>query len=259
MYRRTTYDCGQVIDVQCYYPGNYGAPGKKRGKKQKRTPEDIARQNQTNRVLKVKRLIRCNFRKGDWHLTLNYRKGERPEMIEEAKSNLTKFLGAIRKELKKQDMTFRYIGVTEIGKKGQALHHHLIIEDLTIGGKSIVELVKTTWTYGNTFWSAMYEEGDFEQLASYIVKRETKVGSWGTYTRSRGNLKEPVKKTKMIHHKRWPEIPKKKGYELIKDSLYNGFNPVTGYPYQHYSMRKIQAGGRDERNDIYRDYDTRSG
>ena len=144
MYRRTTYDCGQVIDVQCYYPGNYGAPGKKRGKKQKRTPEDIARQNQTSRVLKVKRLIRCNFRKGDWHLTLNYRKGERPETIEEAKSNLTKFLGAIRKELKKQDMTFRYIGVTEIGKKGQALHHHLIIEDLTIGGKSIVELASKT-------------------------------------------------------------------------------------------------------------------
>lgn len=259
MYKKTTYDCGQVIDVQCYYPGNFGAPGKMRGKKQKRTPEDIERQNQTNRVLRVKRLIRCNFKKGDWHLTLNYRKGERPETAVEAKKNLAEFLGAIRKELKKHDRTFRYIGVTEIGKKGQALHHHLIIENMTVGDTNIVELVKNTWKRGNTFWSAMYEEGEFEQLANYIVKKETKVDSWRTYTRSRGNLKEPVKKSKIIHRKRWPEIPKKKGYELIKDSLYNGLNPVTGYPYQHYSMRKIERRSGNACNNLHRDNHTRSG
>lgn len=256
MYKRTTYDCGRVIDVQCYYPGNYGAPGMKRAIRQKRTPEDIARQNHTNRVNKVKRLIIMNFRDGDWHLTLNYRKGERPETIEEAKKNLNEFLGKVRKELKKAGYTFRYIGVTEIGKKGQALHHHLIIENLD----GIVDLVKRAWTKGNTFWSAMYEDGDFEQLASYIVKKETKVGSWNTYTRSRRNLQEPIKESETMKRKHWPEKPwVKKGYELIQKSLYEGLNPVTGYPYRHYSIRKIEGRCRDARNNLYRDNHTRSG
>ena len=252
MYRRTTYDCGRVIDVQCYYPGNYGAPGKPRAKKQKRTPEEIERQNYTNRVNKVKRLIITNFSKGDWHLVLNYRKNERPETIEKAADNLRKFLDAVRKALKKAGLTFRYIGVTEIGKKGQALHHHLIIEN--IREVDIVELVKRCWKYGNTFWSAMYEEGEFEQLASYIVKKETKVGKWSSYTRSRGNLKEPKRESEIKKRRCWPETPwVKKGYELIKDSLYDGLNPVTGYPYRHYSMRLIEREKEDVGNDLYRD------
>ena len=44
--------------------------------------------------------------------------------------------------------------------------------------------------------------------------------------------------------KRWPEDPKpKKGYFIIKDSVYNGINPVTQYPYQHYTMQRIDSGG----------------
>lgn len=259
MYRRTTYDCGRVIDVQCYYPANYGAPGMKRAKRQKRTPEDIARQNHTNRVNRVKRLIIKNFREGDWHLTLNYRKGERPETIEEARDNLRKFLDAVRKALKKAGYTFRYIGVTEVGKKGQALHHHLIIENIKTENIDIVELVKKSWIHGNTYWSAMYEDGDFEQLASYIVKKETKIGTWSSYTRSRGNLEEPKRESETMKRKRWPESPwVKKGYILIKDSLYDGLNPVTGYPYRKYSIRRIE-GGRDAGNNLYRDNHTRSG
>lgn len=261
MYKRTTYDCGRVIDVQCYYPGNYGAPGRKRTKKQKRTPEDIARQNHTNRVNKVKRLIITNFKEGDWHLTLNYKKRERPENIEEAKDYLKKFLNTVRKELKKEGMTFRYIGVTEIGKKGQALHHHLIIENIKTEDTDIVELVKRSWTHGNTFWSAMYEDGEFEQLASYIVKKEAKVGSWSSYTRSRRNLKEPKRESEIKRRRCWPESPwVKKGYELIKGSLYDGLNPVTGYPYRHYSVRKLEPGGKkDGSNNLHRDYHSRSG
>ena len=56
--------------IEKYYPGNYGAPGKKRGPKQKRTPEDIARQNQRNREKKVQRIILANFKEGDWHLII---------------------------------------------------------------------------------------------------------------------------------------------------------------------------------------------
>ena len=42
-----------------------------------------------------------------------------------------------------------------------------------------------------------------------------------------------------------PKIPN--GWELIKDTLYDGKNPVIGHPYRHYSLRKVKEGGcRDE-------------
>ena len=257
MYIKVTYDCGGVIDVELHYPGNYGAPGMERSKRQKRTPEDIVRQNHTNRVKKVKRLILCNFRPGDFHLTLNYRKDDRPETIDQAKTNLSEFLKRMRLDLKKTGHTFKFIGVTEIGKRGQALHHHLIIEDLS--DIRIKDLVLKYWTYGGTNWSTLYEDGGYEQLASYIVKKDTKIGSWHTYTRSRGNLKKPKVDRKPMKRKCWPENPWiKEGYLMMKDTLYDGINPVTGYPYRHYSMMKI-GGDNVKRNNIHRDHDTRSG
>lgn len=43
---------------------------------------------------------------------------------------------------------------------------------------------------------------------------------------------------------RWQREPKpEKGWYIIKDSIVNGINPVTGYPYQHYTMRKVEPGG----------------
>lgn len=50
--------------------------------------------------------------------------------------------------------------------------------------------------------------------------------------------------------KSWPKEPKaKKGYYIIADSVIQGENPVTGYPYQRYMMQKspkYRAVGREE-------------
>ena len=62
MYTKNTYDLGGIKQIEKYYPGNYGAPGMKRQKKRKRTPEDIERQNRTNRWKKIQRLILANFK-----------------------------------------------------------------------------------------------------------------------------------------------------------------------------------------------------
>ena len=96
MYVRKIFDMGWVKQIEKYYPGNYGAPGKKRGPKQKRTPEDIARQNQRNREKKVQRIILANFKEGDWHLVLGYKKELRPGSFKEAKKQVRKFLTDMR-------------------------------------------------------------------------------------------------------------------------------------------------------------------
>ncbi len=245
MYIRNEYDLGRVIQVEHYFPGNYGAPGKKREPKRKRTPEDMERQNRTNREKKIQRLMLANFKEGDWHLILKYKPDNRPESYEEAQRILKSFLDRLRKEYKKNGYQLKYIAVTERGKKKQILHHHLVIQDINTPELNTTNLVKKLWPGFKTFID-LYEDGNFENLAQYIVKIETKEEQErgkATYSRSR-NLIIPKPKRKKLKGRIWPESPKpKKGYYILKDSVYNGINPVTMYPYQHYSMQKIDPGG----------------
>jgi len=243
LYTRNIYDLGRVKQIEKYYPGNYGAPGMKRSKKIKRTPEDIKRQNKTNRWKKIQRLIIANFKEGDWHLILKYKPKERPDTFDAAQDNLKKFLSEMRKAYKKAGIPFKYIAVTERGKKGQVLHHHLIIEDIADQRLITTALVKKLWIHGNEFFVDLYEDGEYEKLADYIVKIEGKEESeWATYSRSR-NLITPKPKREKIHRKRWQQEPRAPvGWYVVKDTLYNGINPVTGYPYQHYTIKKINGG-----------------
>lgn len=245
MYIRNEWHLGRVIQVEQHYPGNYGAPGMPRQPKRERTPEDIARQNRTNRAKKIQRLILANFDTGDWHLVLKYRPGTRPEEYEEAQKILKKFLSDMRKVYKRAGYEFKYIAVTERGKKGNALHHHLVIQDICSSNLNTVKAVKELWP-GYQAFIDLYEDGDYEKLAEYIVKTDTKEEQEkgkSTYSRSR-NLITPKPRRKKLMRRRWPEEPKpKKGYYIERNSIVNGINPVTGYPYQHYTMRMIDPGG----------------
>lgn len=248
IYKKITYDMGVVIQIEKSYPGNYGAPGQARGKKRKKTPEDIRRQNEKNRWRRLQRIILANFHEGDWHLILKYRPGERPGTYEEAKAHRRKFLDRMREAYKKAGIPFKWIIVTERGKKGNVLHHHLVIEDISRDGVETVKLVKTLWTHGGEFFASLYEAGEYEQLAQYIVKAETKEEcGWCTYSRSR-NLIIPQPEVEMVRHRRWRNPPvAPKGWYVVQDSVWNGENPVTGLPVQHYTIKKLFPGrGEDE-------------
>ncbi|MCD8286183.1 MAG: hypothetical protein LUD50_03025 [Clostridia bacterium] len=234
---------GSTRMVEKYYPGNYGAPGCPRQKKRQRTPEDIARQNQRNKERKVQRLILANFHEGDWHLILSYRKDERPDSMEAAKKDVQKFLQQMRRAYKKAGKEFRYIYVTERGKRG-ACHHHLIIEGIEEPELSTTKLVNKLWKHGGKNFTPLYEDGEYENLAEYIVKKETKEDAEGcSYSRSR-NLIVPEPKKEIIHARRWRQEPKPpKGWVIAAGSLENGYNPVTGYPYQHYTLKQLGGSG----------------
>ncbi|MCD7818871.1 MAG: hypothetical protein LUH07_07445 [Lachnospiraceae bacterium] len=233
------YDLGKRKWIDKYYPGNYGAPGRPRNKKRKKTPEDIARVNQRNKEKKVQLLILANFKEGDWHLILTYKKEERPPDMDHAKKDISEFMDGMRRECKKLGIPFKWIRVTEVGKRG-GCHHHLVIENFP----GVVKLVQKYWTHGRTHFTPLYEDGEFEDLAEYLVKKETKEEWTGcSYSRSR-NLVIPEPEKEIVYRKRWKKEPQPpKGWRLVPNTLVNGINPVTEYPYQHYMIEQLCDSG----------------
>lgn len=236
MYIEKIYDLGDVKEVARYFPGNYGAPGCRRAPKKKATPEDIKRQNERNRARKIQRLILANFRQGDWYLTLTYRMPERPADMKGAKGHRKDFLDSMRDACRRAGYEFKFLCVTEIGKRG-AVHHHLVIEDIATPELNTKNMVMEYWKYGGKHFTPLYEEGEYEELSDYMAKEEGKERS---YTRSRNLIvPEPVKRR--VWGRKWEDEPEpEKGWHIIKDSLINGINPATGAPYQHYMMRRLE-------------------
>ena len=148
------------------------------------------------------------------------------------------FLKKMRKACQKAGMEWKFIIVTEKGKRGQALHHHMIIEDVT-APLDLLRTISKAWTHGRVTSTKMEEDEDaFYTLADYLLKKETKTGSGTTYSRSR-NLVIPEPQTELIRRKKWQRDPKAPaGWYIIKSSVWNSVTP-GGWPVQRYTMRKI--------------------
>lgn len=224
-----------LIEIVNRYPTRGGAPGKPREEKRKKTPEEMERANERQRVKNLQRLIMANFEEGDFHLVLSYKKDTNPGDYDKAKDDLRKFLASMRRAYKKAGYEFKYIGVTERGKRASSLHHHLIIKN--IEGLTM-KTVRRLWK-GHTAWHDLYEDGAYEDLAAYIVKKETKEENTGaSYTRSR-NLRVPTCKKVVYRRRTWPADPKpKKGWYIVKDTLKESINAYTGLPSQTYLTKR---------------------
>lgn len=237
------YNLGEIQEIAKYCPGNYGAPGHKRNRKSRETPERMKKQNRENRVRFMQRILIANFWHGGWHLVVTYRREDRPEDIKEAKAKLKKFLDGMRDIYKKAGYEFKYICVTERGSRG-GIHHHLVIEDIADGSLKTKEVVAKLWGHGGQHYTSLYQEGEYRQLAEYLVKEEGKEGQKCSYTRSRNLIvPEPIREKV---RGRWEEEPQAKdGWRIIKHSLIAGTNPATGLPYQRYMMRSLGKGEAD--------------
>ncbi|RDU22185.1 rolling circle replication-associated protein [Anaerosacchariphilus polymeriproducens] len=243
-YERLTYRLKRTIEVEEKHKGRYGAPGEKREKKKKPTSEQIEKQNQWMAEKKLRRILNANFDPDDLHITLTYKKEERlPEM--EAKKELNKFLIKMRKEYKKLDLQFKYIVATEY--LNTAIHHHLIIQNITQGMISTPKLVKKHWSRGRPKFVMLDDTGDYKDLAEYLIKETSKTfreskGMKQRYSRSR-NLIVPEPERKLMKASEFLKIREKKGYYIDKNSIIEGINPVTGFKYRHYTYRRMEREG----------------
>lgn len=233
MYWMRTIWAGDYCLVKKCTPKGFGAPLKQRIKRHKETPETMIKYNNQKRAEKIQLLILANFKKG-YHATLDYPKEKRPETYEEAEKNLQTTLYKVSRRLKRQGKQFKYIAVTERGKKAAALHHHLVIEH----DADVLAALLSVW--GNHMHiSVMYEEGQYKDLAEYLIKKETKeeqIKGKAKYHRSR-NLKEPLMRKAEIEGQLTDEPFVPQGYELMRFD--HGFNETIGVRWQRYMCKEI--------------------
>lgn len=234
------------IEIEKYYDARYGAPGKPRQKKEKATPEDVARQNFWKKCQYLRRTMELNFRGGDLFVTLTCRPEERPT-DEDAPRVIRAFRDKVAAEFKRQGWQFKYIITCETGKRG-ATHWHMIVNSEYSAKTTTWDIIRRHWTRGRPKMVALDDNRDYKQLAEYIVKetryrmeRERTIEKL-SYISSR-NLIRPQEHKRKMKAKKWKNPPTApKGYMIKPDSVINGFNKYTGLPYQKYTIVRIRTG-----------------
>ena len=248
---RTTYKLrnGKILYREEYHQGNYGAPGKKRQKKEKPTEEQV---KVVNRMVKQRncrlRLLEY-FNEGDIFATWTYSPKERPPDMKAALKDFQDAMRYVRRQYRKRGRELFWIRNIERGTKG-AWHIHLVVNEIG----DTASILQKAWKKGGT-WSndirhndKTYDE-DFTKLSSYMTKTagtgEKKTDGTVEKSRIKGssyntsrNMPLPEPKEKELV--RWKmEVKPVKGYYIA--NIHEGANPVTGYPYRRYTMVRLTA------------------
>lgn len=256
--KRVIYEFENVIEVEEYLDGKYGAPGQKRAEKKKATPDEIARVNQWNKEKKARHRLRKYFHVNDYFVTLTYKKDARPPDMKTVKKHFRDFYTYLRKEYRKRGKELRWIRNIECTPTDN-WHIHVVLNRIT----DTDILVDEAWKQGRVKdKQLLYQKGEFRKLAQYITKNEKSQAKYvedgildhkikeASYSTSK-NM--PLPEPKIEKLKRWPKKPKiKKGFCMEKDTDFEGINKVTGYPYRHYTLIRIERREVNAGRDIHR-------
>lgn len=237
---------GDILDIEEYHDGRYGAPGMGRQKKKKPTTEQMIIANVMNKARLARKRLLAYFGTGDYFATWTYRVDARPPDMETAKKHFAKAIREIRKRYKKAGYPLYWIKNIEQGTRG-AWHIHIIINQIP----GTAQILEDVWEHGGTYSvkikkSKFYDE-DFTALANYITKDE-RLGqrrSDGTYEKPRirkssysTSRNMPLKPPKTDRLRRWKEeVKPKKGYYIAR--IHEGINPATGFRYRRYTMIRL--------------------
>ena len=243
-----TFRKGDVIEVEEFHDGNYGAPGSRRGSRRKATAEQMALVNRYNKAKRCRHRLLQYFNSGDLFATLTYEKTNRPADMDAAKKDFRKAMRSVRKEYKKLGIILRWIANIERGTKG-AWHIHLVIKE----AGNTASILKKAWNLGGIYAeqialnNKLYDV-DFTKLACYMTKDENTTEKKLDGSRSKPRLSEaaystsrnmPLAEPKIDRIMRWKEkIKPKKGYSIEKE--FHGYNPVTGFMYRRYTMIRLR-------------------
>ena len=248
-YKRKRWWCRNGVMVMEYHTPLRYPPGEHRAKREKPTPEAKRQANQRRKALEVQRLILHNFSEGDKYVTLTYASGDAPDM-ETVRKDLRHLTEWLKRQYAKTGLELKWIRNIERTKRG-VIHIHMLVNNPP--GRDMGREIRSWWKerHGTIVKvSDTYLDGAFAKLAAYLSKsqRDESGAMTSRYSRSR-NLVVPDPEIKEFA--RWnvrrkgvwidPRIPK--GYELVKESLYEGIDLITGYPIRYYTLIRSGTGG----------------
>ena len=251
---------GDILGVEEYHDGRYGAPGMPRQKKRKATKEDMQRVNAANKARRCQYRLLQYFEPGDYFATLTYKVSERPADMKEAMKHWETLIQRIRRQYQKRGSPLFWIRNIERGTRG-AWHIHLVINRIP----DTACILEEAWDHGGIYLeqikkSKFYSE-DLSDLASYMTKSEKTVEKKSDGTPGKPKLKEssystsrnmPLPEPHVDRLQRWKkEVKPKKGYYMA--SYREGINPATGYKYRKYIMIRLHGGKNEDGKDIHRD------
>lgn len=247
-YMKRRVETGAVIEVRKYQTlGRGEGQPPPRGPKEKPTPDEMFRTNERNAERKLRWILNGNFKGGDLHITLKFRRGQLPPP-DAARRHIEKFLRALRLLFTGQGgPPLRYVLVAEHVRSN--IHFHLVIPACDI------RTLRRLWMDADPShaWlnvSVLDDSGQYKELAHYLIKETSRTFRDGTglfrkrWNESR-NLAHPKPKTEKVKARQWRADPQpEKGYVIERDSIRTGVNPFTGLIWQEYSMVRVQPAGK---------------
>ena len=240
-YIKRTVEAGNKIFVSKFLAPMFGNH-RSRSVRLKETSPSVKKCNDFHAAEKCEAKILVNFRPGDWHISLTYADVENLTE-EQAKKDLRNFLDRLKRRCVKNNITLKYLKMTERSVRGR-LHHHLILPQ-EISGKMLLEC----WEHGIVKTNAILGD-DVRGLAKYFTdktkqgqKEDDRPQNTARYSFSR-NCTEPQTKYEIIGANKWRDEPRApKGFMIDKNSLVTGVSKM-GFDYQRYTLVRIKEVNR---------------
>ena len=212
--------------------------GQGRAKKNHPTIEAVEKNNQRYAERDLILKINHNYEVDDYHIVFTYR-GDEPTK-EEAWEHLRKFKRALLALYRKNSLVLKWIEATEY--KNQRIHHHFILNK----GVDLSEIT-STWGHGKILVTPLYQEGNYRELAAYLIKETSKtIKSDDPFGRKRFRCSRTIKNPPVFREEvklsKLLDDPKPiKGYYIDQDSIVKGVNPVTERQYIDFYMIAIEG------------------
>ncbi len=220
--------------------------------KKKATPEQVAQVNQWNKEKKARHRLRKYFKVNDYLITLTYPKDRRPKDMEQAKADFREVSWLPGRNTRKGAWSCAGTGIFQCTPTGN-WHIHVALNldpDTDI-------IIEAAWKHGRVKdKQLLYREGNFKKLAQYLTKDAKSQEKYvekgvldhkvveANYSVSRNMPLPEPEKEKLDRWPKEPEAPR--GWYIDKESYFEGRNKVTGFPYRHYTLFRIQTGGKRE-------------
>ena len=200
MYLQKTWIYGNRIEVRKYHTFRYGVKGERRQKRKKPTPEQLELANENASRNRLRRLMVNNFGPEDLHVTLTYRKEERPTP-EESRELLRKFFRKMRTYYRQHGQDFKWILVKE-DADNKEMQHSIVMNGTT----EALVFMRKAWPHGGVYAATLDGKKDRETIAKYFeietketykMRRENGEPCRVRYSCSR-NLQQPIEKTEVL-------------------------------------------------------------